>query len=191
LLVSEEEIIKGCKAQERQSQKALYVRFSAKMYGVCLRYSKNREEAEDLLQDGFVKVFNHIQQYSGTGSFEGWIRRIMVNNALESLRRKKIEYSSFDVMDAEDSNFENAPEALSKIATKDLLAFIQQLPAGYRAVFNLYAIEGYQHKEIGEMLNISEGTSRSQLARARQMLQEKIKQANDTGQRLEVKYSAR
>ena len=188
---TEEEIIRGCKAEERQSQKALYVRFSAKMYGVCLRYSKNREEAEDLLQDGFVKVFNHIHQYSGTGSFEGWIRRIMVNTALESLRKKKIEYSSFDVMDAEDSNFENAPEAFSKISANDLLEFVRQLPDGYRTIFNLFAIEGYQHNEIAEMLDISEGTSRSQLARARQILQEKIKNAQGFENKLQLKYSSR
>lgn len=186
MAANEEEIIKGCKAGDRQSQKALYMRFSAKMYGVCLRYTKNREEAEDLLQDGFVKVFNNIKQYAGAGSFEGWIRRIMVNTALEFLRKKKLEFSSFDVLHAEDSSFENAPEALSKIALNDLLAFIQQMPRGYQTVFNLFAIEGYSHKEIGEMLNISEGTSRSQLARARQILQEKL---NDSP--IHLKYSSR
>jgi RNA polymerase sigma factor (sigma-70 family) len=191
LAVTEEEIIKGCKAGDRQSQKALYTRFSAKMYGVCLRYSKNREEAEDLLQDGFVKVFHNIQQYAGAGSFEGWIRRIMVNTALEFLRRKKLEFSSFDVLDVEDSSFENAPEAFSKIALNDLLTFIQQMPRGYQTVFNLFAIEGYSHKEIGEMLNISEGTSRSQLARARQILQEKLKDNVTTGSTVYLKYSSR
>ncbi len=188
LQITEEEIIEGCKAAKRDLQKALYKRFSGKMFAVCLRYSKSREEAEDLLQDGFIKVYSNINQYTATGSFEGWIRRIMVNTALEALRKKKINYSEIEIQDLEDS-IENVHDVMSKIGMNDLLTFIQQLPAGYRAVFNLYAIEGYQHKEIAGMLNITEGTSRSQLARARQLLQEKIKHSQQVAKPVDLKYS--
>jgi RNA polymerase sigma factor (sigma-70 family) len=188
LQITEAEIIEGCKAAKRDLQKALYQRFSGKMFAVCLRYSKSREEAEDILQDAFIKVYSNINQYIATGSFEGWIRRIMVNTALEALRKKKIDYSEVEIQDLEDS-IENVHDVMSKIGMNDLLTFIQQLPAGYRAVFNLYAIEGYQHKEIAGMLNISEGTSRSQLARARQLLQEKIKHSQQVAKPIELKYS--
>lgn len=155
-------------------QKALYTRFSAKMLAICIRYVKNREEAEDILQDGFVKVFNHIQQYSGQGSFEGWVRRIMVNTALEALRKKKVDYSSADIQNLED-DYESDNDVMSKMGYQDLLGFIQSLSPGYQVIFNLYVIEGYQHKEIATLLSISEGTSKSQLARARMILQEKIR----------------
>ena len=171
--ITDDELITGCRAGKRDLQKALYMRFSAKMLGVCLRYTKNREEAEDVLQDGFVKVFHHLSQYTGTGSFEGWIRRIMVNSALEHIRKKKIVYSHTDVQNLEDDCLLDA-EVMSKMAVQDLLALIRELSPGYQIVFNLYAIEGYPHKEIAEMLDISEGTSKSQLARARKILQEKL-----------------
>ena len=177
--VTEPEIIEGCKAGIRTLQKALYDRFSGKMYGVCLRYSKNREEAEDVLQEGFIKVFKSIAQYSGSGSFEGWIRRIIVNTALEAIRKKKLDFSTYDVGYVEDK-YESGYDVTGKMDMKDMLAIIQGLPVGYRTVFNLYAIEGYQHKEIAEMLQISEGTSKSQFARARQILQEKMKENNPT-----------
>jgi RNA polymerase sigma factor (sigma-70 family) len=172
---TETELIEGCKAGKRDLQKALYTRFSAKMLGVCLRYTKNREEAEDVLQEGFIKLFQAIQNYAGTGSFEGWIRKIMVNTALEALRKKKIHYSSADIQNLEDQ-YEADQDIIGKIGFQDLLAMIQDLSPGYRVVFNLYAIEGYQHNEIAVLLNISEGTSKSQLARARQVLKDKINQ---------------
>ena len=174
MIITEAEIVDGCKAGKRELQKALYTRYSGKMFAVCLRYSKNREEAEDILQDGFVKVFHSIKQFMGAGSFEGWIRRIMVNTALEFLRKKKLDFSSFDIEHVE-SNREGSFDSTGKIAADALLAIIQTLPDGYKTVFNLYAIEGYQHKEIAVMLGISEGTSKSQLARARYILQEKLK----------------
>jgi RNA polymerase sigma factor (sigma-70 family) len=176
LSVTDEELIAGCKDGQRDLQKALYKRFSAKMLGVCLCYTKNRQEAEDLLQEGFIKVFRSILQYQGAGSFEGWIRRIMVNTALESIRRNKILFSATDIQDME-ADFKTDADVLGKIEMKDLLHLIQSLSPGYRLVFNLYVIEGYLHKEIAEMLDISEGTSKSQLARARVILQEKIKQS--------------
>lgn len=175
---SEAELIEGCKARKRDLQKALYQRYSAKMFMVCLRYTKNREEAEDVLQDGFVKLFSSIDQYSGAGSFEGWMRRIIVNTALEAIRKKKMNFSSEDIYNLE-ADHASEYDAISKIALKDLLALIRELPAGCQVIFNLYAIEGYNHREIAEKLAISDGTSKSQLARARQLLQEKIRSSYD------------
>jgi RNA polymerase sigma-70 factor (ECF subfamily) len=174
LAVTEAELIAGCKAGKRDLQKALYTRFSAKMLGVCLRYTKNRDEAEDLLQEGFIKVFHNIEHFSASGSFEGWIRKIMVNTALESIRRRKIEFSTTDIQQLED-DYEADANVLSRLGHQELLIMIQSLSPGYQLIFNLYAVEGYQHKEIAAMLNISEGTSKSQFARARLILQDKIK----------------
>jgi RNA polymerase sigma factor (sigma-70 family) len=173
LPVSEAEIIEGCKANKRDLQKALYQRYSAKMMMVCLRYTKNREEAEDVLQDGFVKLFSNIKQFNGAGSFEGWIRRIIVNTALEAIRKKKMDFSSDDINNLGNTQISEY-DAVSNIALKDLLALIRELPNGCQVIFNLYVIEGYNHKEIAEKLAISEGTSKSQLSRAKQLLQEKI-----------------
>jgi RNA polymerase sigma factor (sigma-70 family) len=172
--ISEAELIEGCKANKRDLQKALYQRYSAKMFMICLRYTKNREEAEDILQDGFVKLFGNIRQFNGAGSFEGWIRRIMVNTALEAIRKRKLEYAPDDISNLTNVHA-NESDALSKIALQDLLALIQELPTGCQLIFNLYVIEGFNHKEIAEKLGVSEGTSKSQLARARQLLQEKLK----------------
>jgi len=149
------------------------------MLGLCLRYTRNRDEAEDLLQDGFVKIFKNLDQYTGPGSFEGWIRKIMVNTVLESFRKKKLRFSGEDIQELENDPATEA-DALNRIGLKDLLALVQGLPPGYQLVFNLYAIEGYPHKEIATMLDISEGTSKSQLARARMLLQDKIKQQEIT-----------
>jgi RNA polymerase sigma factor (sigma-70 family) len=173
-LISEAELIEGCKAGKRDLQKALYQRYAAKMFSVCLRYTKNREEAEDLLQDGFVKIFTRISQYSGAGSFEGWIRKIMVNVSLEFLRSKKIDYSPKEIEQVPNDAVID-PEALNRIAFQELLQHIRELPAGCQVIFNLYVIEGYNHPEIAKMLNVTTGTSKSQLARARRLLQEKLK----------------
>lgn len=147
--------------------------YSRKMMGVCLRYVNERETARDLLQDGFVKVFTSIDSYSGVGSFEGWMRKIFVNCALEYLRRS-------DVL-REAADLENTAElvqpdssAISDLSAAELMKMIQELPAGFRTIFNMFAIEGYSHREISEMLNITESTSRSQFTRARQMLQRRI-----------------
>lgn len=174
MTLSESEIINGCLANKRDLQKALYQRYSAKMFLLCLRYTKNREEAEDVLQDGFVKVFSNIKQYSGSGSFEGWIRMIMVNTALEMLRKKKLNFSSCEIQNIENDPL-NESDAISKIAMQDLLLLIRELPSGCQIIFNLYVIEGYNHGEIAEKLAISKGTSKSQLARARELLQGKLK----------------
>lgn len=171
--VTEAEIIEGCRAGKRELQKALYERYSGKMYNICLRYAKSKHEAEDILQEGFIKVFDKIGQFAGTGSFEGWIRRIVVNSALEVIRKRKIDFSSIDINYVQDPH-EHTFNTISTLNTKELLAVIQELPDGYKTVFNLYVIEGYQHSEIAEMLSISEGTSKSQLARARNLLQSKL-----------------
>lgn len=166
------ELISGCMNGNRRTQEVVYNLFSSKMMGVCLRYASSREEAEDLLQTGFIKVFEKISSFKSEGSFEGWIRRIMVNNCLENYRKSLRMLPVVDIettREQADSSFE-----LKNLEVKDLLKLIQALSPGYRLVFNMYAIEGYSHKEIAEELNISEGTSKSQLARARQVLQQQI-----------------
>jgi RNA polymerase sigma factor (sigma-70 family) len=171
--MTDEQIVQGCIQKNALAQKFLYEKFSRKMMGVCLRYSDSREEAEDVLQNGFVSVFQNIESYKGTGSLEGWIRKIMVNTALTNIRKNKklklnIELDSVEFM-LPSSNYMN-----ESFAAKDLLKIIQTLPTGFKTVFNLYAIEGYSHKEIGDMLGISEGTSKSQYSRAKAHLQKLI-----------------
>ncbi len=177
MTISETELIIGCKANHRDLQKVLYERYSGKLFLICLRYMSSREEAEDVLQDGFVKVFSSMSQYTHAGSFEGWMRRIIVNTALESIRKKKIDFAPDDILTIK-THHVIEPDVFHTIAIKDLLKLIQELPNGCRLIFNLYVIEGYTHREIAEKLNISEGTSKSQLARARQLLQDRIKPAN-------------
>jgi RNA polymerase sigma factor (sigma-70 family) len=154
-------------------QEELYRRFSSRMYAVCLRYAGVSEEAQDILQEGFVKVFKKLSTFRSEGSFEGWIRRIFVNTAIEHFRRKKYLQP---VTEKEENTIEgNYLSALDDMAEKDILELIQQLSPGYRTVFNMYVVEGYTHKEIGEMLGISEGTSKSQLSRAKVILQDLVK----------------
>jgi RNA polymerase sigma-70 factor (ECF subfamily) len=172
-LVRLEEIIKGCVEGRRQAQEELYRMLAGKMFAVCLRYSRDHDEAKDNLQDGFIKVFGHIRQYRGAGSFEGWVRRIMVNTALQKYRGH---YQLYALSDSETKAY-NIPveNIMEMLGEKDLLEMIQGLPPRYKLVFNLYAIEGYSHKEISEQLNITEGTSKSNLSRARDILQERLK----------------
>ena len=140
---------------------------------VCTRYVKNKEEAEDVLQDSFVKLFQNIKQYTGLGSFEGWVRRIVVNTALEAIRKRKLEYAPDDI--ANFSNDENAEyDAISKMGFDELISLIQEMPTGCQLIFNLYVIEGFNHQEIAEKLGVTKGTSKSQLARARRIMKEKI-----------------
>lgn len=167
-----EDIIQKCRDDNSGAQTALYNLFSGKMYGVCLRYSKNSAEAEDILQEGFVRVFNKIKQFEFKGSFEGWMRRIMVNTALEKLRKQDRLYPVEEMKVYESTEWEE--ETISSITADDLLRIIQELPPRYRMVFNLYAIEGYSHLEIAELMNISEGTSKSNLSRARVILQKNV-----------------
>ncbi|HMP94497.1 MAG TPA: RNA polymerase sigma factor [Phnomibacter sp.] len=155
---------------KRYAQKELYDRFSGKMYALCLRYAGNQPLAEDMLQEGFIKVFNNLSQFKGEGSFEGWMRRIFVNTAIEMLRRRSLKQRPIENGDL-DIPQSSLTSGYDKVSLADLLAVIQQLPEGYRTIFNLYVLEGYSHKEIAQLLHISEGTSKSQLARAKQLLQ--------------------
>ena len=167
--------IEGAKRGDRRSQKAIYDLLSAKMFAVCLRYMGDRDAAEDILQDGFVTLFSKLDSYSGEGSFEGWARKIFVNTALMNLRKKDVLKNTEDV-DAAWNITSDDPSAIQKIGYNDLLKMIASLPPGFRTVFNMYVIEGFSHKEIAEALGISETTSRSQLQRARVLLQSKIKE---------------
>lgn len=150
----------------------LYEQFSGQMFGVCLRYSGSAEDAQDVLHEGFLKIFEKIKQYKFKGSFEGWVRKIMVNTALEKFRNQ---YKVISIQDnAYEFNSRSSEDLTDNMTAKELMALIQDLSPQYRTVFNLYAIEGYSHKEIGDLLNISEGTSKSNLSRARTILQEKV-----------------
>jgi len=172
--VEEQKIIAGCLNGESWAQKKLYELHAPAMMSVCVRYVSNRETARDLLQDGFIKLFTKIDTYSGSGSFAGWIRRIFVTTALEYLRQKDALKQS-ESLDDYSYSIENPDvSALDKIAADDLLKMITELPPGYRTVFNLYAIEGYSHLEIANILKVSENTSRSQFMRARKLLQQKV-----------------
>ena len=156
-------------------QEELYNRFAPKMYAVCLRYANNTDDAQDLLQEGFIKVYKNLHRFRAEGSFEGWIRRVFVNSSIEHFRKKSIQLAT--VSDKEENTIENSDiSALDTMAEKDIIRLIQELSPGYRTVFNLYVVEGYSHKEIGEKLGISEGTSKSQLARAKEILQKKVTQ---------------
>jgi RNA polymerase sigma factor (sigma-70 family) len=172
-----EELIKRCKAGERNAQELLYKQFASKMLSVCMRYATDRMEAEDMLQNGFIRVFRKMADYRGDGSFEGWVRRIMVHCSIEYYRKhhKMLQVAGTDGEGAEQSV---NPVAIANLDAKDLMMLIQKLSPGYRMVFNLYAIEGYSHKEIGEIMSISEGASKSQLSRARAILKEQIAQSN-------------
>ena len=148
------------------------------MYPVCIRYVGDRETAEDVLQDGFVTLFTHLNDYKGDGSFEGWARKIFVNTALMSLRKKDALKMSDDLDAARGLKAETVSQ-MQNLGYKELMSLITELPPGFRTVFNLYAIEGFSHKEIGEMLGISESTSRTQLSRARIWLQNRIREKNN------------
>jgi RNA polymerase sigma factor (sigma-70 family) len=171
--ITESDLIHGCMEGNRRMQEELYRRFSPRMYAVCLRYASSSEEAEDILQEGFIKIFKKLGSYRGDGSFEGWIRRVFVNTAIEHFRRRRYLQP---VTEKEENTIEGKLlSVLDDLAEKDILELIKQLSPGYRTVFNMYVVEGYTHKEIGEMLAISEGTSKSQLSRAKVILQDMVK----------------
>ncbi len=167
--------IEDARRGDTRAQKAIYDALSGKMFAVCLRYMGDRDSAEDILQDGFVTLFTKLDSFSGDGSFEGWARKIFVNTALMSLRKRDVLKQSEDVQEAVQLSSEE-PSPVQSISYKDLLKLISELPPGFRTVFNMYVVEGYSHKEISEALDISESTSRSQLLRARAILQSKIKE---------------
>ena len=171
--MTDEQIVDGCIKKNALAQKFLYDKFSRKMMGVCLRYAESEQEAEDILQNGFITVFGSLESFKGSGSFEGWIRKIMVNTALTNIRKNK-KFKQNIALDNVEFMIPSSNHMGSDFDARDLLKIIQTLPTGSRTVFNLYAIEGYSHSEIGEMLNISEGTSKSQYSRARAYLQKVI-----------------
>jgi RNA polymerase sigma-70 factor (ECF subfamily) len=172
-IITDNDLIAGCIEADRKMQYELYQRYAAKMFGVCLRYTGNVEEAEDVLQEGFIKIFKKINSFRSEGSFEGWIRRIFVNTAIENFRRKNYLQP---ISEKEEQTIEGQYlSALDKMAEKDIINLVQQLSPGYRTVFNLYVVEGYTHRQIAEMLGISEGTSKSQLSRAKIILQDMVK----------------
>ena len=172
---SEDKLIKKCLDNNQAAQQELYNQYASKMLGICRRYVTDDAQAEDILIAGFIKVFRNLSQFKFEGSFEGWIRRIMVNESLSYIRKNRNMYLEVDI---EQANREPDYARLDDhLQAEDLLRLIDQLPTGYRTVFNLYAIEGYSHKEIAEKLNINENTSKSQLSRARALLQRHLLQS--------------
>lgn len=174
-MLNEKLLIKRCLKNDEKALSQLYNSFSSKMYGICLRYSKNRMDADDLLHDGFVKVIKNLNTYKGEGSFEGWMRKIVVNTSINFYRKKSKNYETNidEVYNIEDNSFDNA---ISQISVKELLELIQELPDGYRIVFNMYVIEGYKHREIAEILDITENTSKTQLLKAKASLRKKLEE---------------
>lgn len=173
LMQDEASLIQACIKQNRAAQKKLYDLYAPKMLGVCYRYAQSKEEAEDMLQEGFIKVFQKLDSFKFQGVFEGWLRRIFVNTAINIIRKyQKLQYET-DIEEA-GTMASNAAEVLDAMQNKEVIELIRNMPQGYRTVLNLYAIEGYSHKEIGEMLGINESSSRSQFTRAKAVLAKKI-----------------
>jgi len=170
--LTERELVEGCQREDRRCQEALYARFARRMYAVCLRYARHELEAQDLMQEGFIRVFDKLGSFRLEGSLEGWVRRIMVTTSINHYRRKAFQNEKFGL--------ENVPEepvaavAVENLGEAELLRLVEGLPDGYRLVFNLFAIEGFDHAEIASMLGCGESTSRSQLAKARRMLQQRL-----------------
>ncbi|MCT4582383.1 MAG: sigma-70 family RNA polymerase sigma factor [Flavobacteriales bacterium] len=175
--MTNEQLIENCLEGNARAQKMLFEKFGPKLLGVCYRYANNQDEAQDLLQDGFIKIFEKLDKYSGIGSFEGWMRRIIVNTALDNIRKNK----KFQLhTDIDETGFKIPSNDFieERLAAEDLIKILQSIPIGYKTIFNLYAIEGYSHKEIAEQLNITTSTSKSQYSRAKALLREKITKLN-------------
>lgn len=176
----DQHLIDSCKRGDRASQKVLYDSLAPKMFSICIRYIGDRIAAQDVLQDGFVTLFSKLDSFKGEGSFEGWARRIFVTTALMELRKKDALKMSEELEVVRGVKAETVGQ-LENISYRELMSLVTSLPPGFRTVFNLYAIEGYSHKEISQMLEITETTSRTQLRRARLWLQDKIKSLKDAG----------
>jgi RNA polymerase sigma-70 factor (ECF subfamily) len=175
--MTEEAIIQGCLQNDAACQRELYQRYSPKMLAVCYRYAHNREDAEDMLQEGFIKVFSQVHSFRNQGAFEGWIRRIIVHTCINHLKKHKRFNDNVDLIYA--NSLQTREEAIPSIVqAKQIVECIRALPMGYRTVMNLFAIEGYSHKEIAAMLDIEESTSRSQYTRSKQMLEEMLVKKN-------------
>lgn len=170
--LTETDLIQGCLEGKRHAQKALFEMYAGKMLSVCKRYTRTQQEAEDILQDSFIKIFKNLHTFDYAGSFEGWVRRIMINTSLKLVSKKSFQNEKIGI---EDHMHESVmPEVFNKLSEEELLNLIDTLPDGYKMVFNLYAIEGYSHKEIAKLLKIQDSTSRSQLLKARRLLQTKV-----------------
>jgi len=176
---SEEDLINRCLENDQKAHEVLYKRFAPKMYGVCMRFAKNQMEADDILQEGFIKVFTNLKSFRNEGSLEGWIRRTIVNTAI-NLYKKNLKHQKDTDLEQAEVIQNQETNSLEKLSVQELLKLIMELPTGYRVVFNLNVIEGYSHKEIGDLLEISENTSKSQLSRARLALQKKLFNLNRT-----------
>lgn len=175
---TDEGLVLGCREQDRRAQRALYEKYSSRMFPICLRYARDREEARDLLQEGFVTVFSKISSFTFSGSLEGWMRRVFVTTALMRLRKPDVLKETVDA-DTVAWKVTSDDDILSGIGGKDIVRMISEMPEGFRLVFNMNVIEGYSHQEISKILGISEGTSRSQLSRARTWLQERLRDIKD------------
>ena len=171
--MTDQELVEACLKKNSSAQKELYDRFAGKMIGVCLRYSQGQDDAQDILQDGFIKVFEKLEQFSGKGALGGWIRMIMINTALIHIRKEKRHAYQEEITDTMELT-ERYYSVLDQMAADELIAIIQKLPVGYKTVFNLYAIEGFSHREIAEQLGISESTSKTQYFKAKTHLKKSI-----------------
>jgi len=172
----EQQILLGCLRNDRKAQRALYEEYKVQMFRLCLRYARDRQEAEDLLQEGFIAVFRDLKNYTGAGALGGWIRKVMVNNALQHIRKTKYRFQSIDSVQLNEYE-EITIDEEDQPRVKELTKCLQSLPDGYRTVFNLYVIEGYTHKEIAKVLSISESTSKSQLFKAKGMLRKLLEKS--------------
>jgi len=173
----EKTLVSGCAKGDRAMQKALYDQYASRMLTVCMRYSKNREDAEDILQEAFIKVFNKIESFRKESTLGYWIKRIVINTALNYHRKSVYLYPHFDIDDMHQLGDDEV--LVSDYNYRDLLKLLQSLPQGCQVIFNLYAVEGYKHKEIAELLNISEGTSKSQYARAKSLIKDMITETGE------------
>ncbi|MBN2745751.1 MAG: sigma-70 family RNA polymerase sigma factor [Bacteroidales bacterium] len=179
-MLNDEDILNGCRAGDALAQKELYDKYSPKLWPICLRYAKNVMSAEDIMQEGFIRIFRYINDYKGEGSFEGWLRRVMVNTAINYYKKNLQQKMEKDIDEVYDISIREA-DAISQMTTEEILSVVQTLPDGYRTIFNLFVIEGFSHKVIAETLGITENTSKSQLSRARVLLQHKINKIYRTG----------
>jgi len=173
-MLDEKEIINGCCRKDKKAQKALFDRYKSVLLGVCIRYSDRREEAEDILQDGFVKIYVNIQDFAGKGSFINWMKKIMVNTAITHYHRNLKHQYHQDIDNIRETDISGYKFEMADFTKEELLNVITNLPEGYRMIFNLYAIEGYKHREIAELLDIDVNTSKSQYSRARSLIRKKL-----------------
>jgi RNA polymerase sigma factor (sigma-70 family) len=171
----EKELVKSCLKNDAEAQKEFYYRYAPKMFGICFRFSKNQMEAEDIMQEAFIRAYSKLRSFKFQGSLEGWVRKIIVNTSINYIKKNKVYFSEINIEDVAEEKFEIVKdEALSRLGEEEIINLIQELPAGKQLVFNLYIYEGLSHKEIAKKLNISINTSKSQLAKAKKMLQEKL-----------------